>query len=131
MRVSIHSNVIAFPKQTANMAERPLTSTSPPPRAAPTLGLQALANELNSVENWYRLGVTLGLQGHQLREIERDYRGDNYRCKNEMLDLWLRNTSSPTWEAIARALDLMQEQVLADDIRSRYCSSSTPFGKYS
>ena len=110
------------------MAERSISPSST--RATPTL--QALANELDSIENWHRLGVNLGFQGHQLREIERNYNRDNNRCKIEMLDLWLRDTRNPTWEAIIRALDQMQARVVADNIRRRYCSSSTALssGKY-
>ena len=110
------------------MAER---HTLPPSsRATPTL--QALTRELDSVEDWHRLGVNLGLQGHQLREIERNYSRDNNRCKTEMLDLWLRNASNPAWEAIVMGLDQMQARMLADHIRRTYCSSSTASssGKY-
>ena len=103
-----------------------LTVASPPTvTTAPTL--KTLENELNSVENWHKLGVNLDLQGFQLREIERNY-GDSSRCKCEMLDLWLRNTKNPTWKAVADALCLMQEQVVAGEIRRKYCSSFTATG---
>ena len=102
-----------------------LPSTAP---ATPTL--QALVNELASVEDWHLLGVNLGLQGHQLREIERNYRGDSNRYKTETLDLWQRNAKDTSWEAIAKGLCLMQEHVVADGIRRKYCCSSTTAGKY-
>ena len=76
------------------------------------------------------LGVNLGLQGHQLREIERTYRGEVNRCKSEVLDFWLRNNENPTWEAITKALDRMQQQKVCHEIRKKYCSSSTATGKY-
>ena len=100
-----------------------------PPTAPATPTLQALVNELNSVEDWHLLGVNLGLQGHQLREIERNYPRDNRR-KTEMLEFWLRNAKIATWEAVAQALCLMQEHVVADAIRRKYCCSSTT-GEYS
>ena len=103
-----------------------LPSTAP---ATPTL--QALVNELASVEDWHLLGVNLGLQGHQLREIERNYRGDSNRYKTETLDLWQRNAKDPSWEAIAKGLCLMQEHVVADGIRRKYCCSSATAGEYS
>ena len=96
--------------------------------ATPTL--QLLVYELSSVENWHLLGVNLGLKGHQLREIEQTYHGDSKRCKTEALDLWQRNARNCTWEAAAKALDLMQEKVVADCIREKYCRSAATTGKY-
>ena len=107
----------------------PVCDCHSPPTAPATPTLQALVNELASVENWHLLGVKLGLQGHQLHEIERDYRGDNSHCKAETLYMWQRNAKNPSWEAIVEALCLMQEHVVADAIRRKYCSSSTTAGK--
>ena len=96
--------------------------------ASPTL--QRLSNELNSVENWHLLGVKLGLQGSELREIERNYPRDSSRCKTEVLDLFLRSAVKPTWESIVDALCLMNEHVVADGIRNKYCSTSIVIGIY-
>ena len=100
-----------------------------PPIAPATPTLQALVNELASVENWHLLGVNLGLQGHQLREIERNYPQDNRR-KTETLDFWQRNATNATWEAVVQALCLMDEHVVANAIRMKYGCSSTTTGKY-
>ena len=108
----------------------PVCDCHSPPTAPATPTLQALVNELASVEDWHLLGVNLGLQGHQLREIERNYPRDNRR-KTETLEFWLRNAKNPSWEAIVKALCLMQEHVVADAIRRKYCSSSTTTGEYS
>ena len=109
----------------------PVCDCCSPPTAPATPTLQALVNELASVENWHLLGVNLGLQGHQLHEIERNYRGDSSRCKSETLYMWQRNAKNyATWEAVAQALGLMQEHVVADVIRRKYCCSSTT-GEYS
>ena len=99
------------------------------PTAPATPTLSELSNELDSV-NWHELGVKLGLQGHQLREIEQNYPRDSNRCKTEMLDLWLRNSENPSWEAVAKALCLMQECVVANEIQRKYCSSTPTFGNY-
>ena len=101
------------------------------PTAPATPTLQALSNELASVENWHKLGVNLGLQGHQLRKLEQDYPRDSDRRKSEMLDLWLMSAVDLTWETVAQALCLMQEHVVADGIRRKYCCSSTTAGEYS
>ena len=99
-----------------------------PPTAPATPTLQALVHELALVEDWHFFGVNLGLQGHQLYEIERNYREDSNRCKSEMLYLWQRSGKNVTWEAITQALCLMQENVVADRIRRKYCCSSTTTG---
>ena len=96
--------------------------------AMPTL--QALVNELASVENWHKLGVNLGLQGHQLRKLEQDYPRDSDRQKSEMLDLWLKSAVDLDWETVIQALCPMQEHVVADRIRRKYCCSSTTTGEY-
>lgn len=104
-----------------------MTSSTTVP-ATPTLRL--LVYELSSVEDWHLLGVNLGLKGHQLRGIEKTYHGDSIRCKTEALDLWQRNAKNCTWEAVARALDRIEEKVVAQWIRKKYCRSSTTTGKY-
>ena len=106
----------------------PVCDCLSPPTAPATPTLQALVCELASVENWHLLGVNLGLQGHQLRTIERNYPRDNDRRKIEMLDLWQRNASA-TWEAVVQALCLMDEHVVADAIRRKYGCSSATTGK--
>ena len=84
---------------------------------------------LDSVVNWHLLGIKLGLQDHQLRTIEQNYRGDgNERCKHEVLSCWLRNAKLPTWETVAAVLCLMGEHKVALKIREKYYSSSTDTG---
>ena len=108
----------------------PVCDCHSPPTAPATPTLQALVKELASIDNWHLLGVNLGLQGHQLRAIERNYPQDSDRRKSETLDLWQRNAKNATWEAVTQALCLMQEHVVADAIRRKYCCSSTT-GEYS
>ena len=98
--------------------------------AAATPRLKELTNALDSIVDWYQLGVRLGLKDHELRTISRDFRGDNERCKLEMLGRWLRNAELPTWKAVVDALQLMGEHAVAAKIQARHCSSSTDTGKY-
>ena len=95
-----------------------------PPTAPVTPNLKDLINELKSVSDWYSLGVNLNFQRHQLNEIERNYRGDDKRCKTEMLGFWLDSTT-PTWKAVADALRLMEAHMVADNIQRKYITSST------
>ena len=72
--------------------------------ATPTL--KELWDALDSIVDWYSLGVKLGLEDHQLRMIRRDYHGDNERCKYEILSHWLQSAKLPTWKPAADALIL-------------------------
>ena len=99
---------------------------SPISPATPTL--QDLSNELNSVADWHSLGVKLGVQSHELTTIEKDHRGDNVRCKHEMLGRWLHSAKLPTWNRVADALWQMEERAVAVKIQTKYCSSSTDTG---
>ena len=96
-----------------------------PPAAAATPLLKELSNALDSVVNWHSLGVKLGLEDHELSTIEQNYRGDNERCKHEVLSRWLRSAKHPTWKAIVDALQQMKEQAVASKIQAKYCISST------
>ena len=97
------------------------TSSSSP--ATPSL--KALTNELKSVSDWHSLGVNLDLKHHQLKEIEKSYRGDDKRCKTEVLGCWLDSTPNPTWEAVAEALYLMDAHAVTTIIRRKYIISTT------
>ena len=71
------------------------------------------------------LGVKLGLEDHELRTIDRDFRRDgNERCKHEMLGHWLRNAKCPTWKAVTDALCLMGEHKVALKIQTKYCTDT-------
>ena len=96
-----------------------------PPTAPTTPTLKELSNALDSVVNWFSLGVKLGVEDHELRTIEQNYRGDNERSKLEMLSRWLRSGKLPTWKAVVDALHLMGEQAVASKLQARYCSSSS------
>ena len=96
------------------------SSTAP---AQPSL--KTLINELKFVTDWHSLGVNLDLEYQQLDVIARNHKGDNKRCKTEMLDCWLHSTPTPTWEGVAEALCLMDEYAVADTIRRKYVNSTT------
>ena len=70
------------------------------------------------------LGVNLDLRGPEITTIEKDYRGDNTRCKTEVLSRWLENTTSPSWEAVVQALRLMDADAVADTIQRKYVTST-------
>ena len=100
-----------------------------PPTAPATPTLSELSNELVSIVDWYSLGVKLGIKGYELDTIEKDYHGDNTRCKFKTLGHWLQVTKLPTWKAVVDALCLMGKHAVAAKIKNKYCSSSIATGK--
>ena len=97
---------------------------SPLPTAPATPTLKELSNALDSVVDWYSLGVQLEVKAHDLATIERNYHGDTARCKLEMLNHYLESGKLPTWKAVADALQLMGKHEVASKIRAEHCSSS-------
>ena len=95
-----------------------------PPAAPATPTLKELSNALDSVVDWYSLGVKLGMKAHELATIEKNYHGDNERCKLEMLNHCLESGKLTTWKAVADAVQLMGKHEVALKMRAKYCSSS-------
>ena len=108
------------------MCEEFIRCFSPTGPATPTL--KELTNELNSVSNWYTLGVNLNFKHYQLNTIESNHPADNNRCKIDMLGCWLDSTSNPNWDTVAKALDQMDEHKLAVKIRRKYMTPTTTEG---
>ena len=61
-----------------------------------------ILSELKTVTDWFQLGTNLGLEPYELKQIERDYQG-NERRKQEMLDLWLRRIPNTGWKDVVSA----------------------------
>ena len=93
------------------------------PTAPSTPTLRELSNALDSVVNWYSLGVKLGVENRELRTIEQNYHGDNQRSKLEMLVRWLGHAKLPTWKTVADALYQMGEFTVALKIQTKFCTT--------
>ena len=61
----------------------------------------------------------MGLQEHQLREIEQNYPNNSHR-KTEVLRHWLENAKNPNWKAVFNALRQMGEHRVALNIKKKY-----------
>ena len=85
------------------------------------LNVKNLSSELTTVTNWYRLGINLNLQSHELDKIQQSYvNPENDRRMLQMLDLWLRRTPNATWEDVVSALEQMGENRVAETILQKY-----------
>ena len=84
--------------------------------------LREIENELREVtgEDWYPLGVQLGLRPATLREIQRNYSLDTERCRREMLDMWLHNAPQVSWKILAQGVQALNKyESLAQKLRRK------------
>ena len=86
-----------------------------------TLTADLLVHELNGVTNWQYLGVFLGLDMAEMKEIEQDHLDTPCR-RMEMLEKWMRKEGNPSWEMVVEALEKMSELRLANQLRVKYCT---------
>ena len=84
-----------------------------------TLTTDLLVHELNGVTNWQSLGMFLGLDMAEIKEIEQDHL-DTPRRRMEMLEKWMRKQGHPSWEMVFEALEKMSELRLANQLRVKY-----------
>ena len=80
---------------------------------------------LKNLENWYTFGIILGVPYPQLRKIELNHQKDTDRCKAEMLQYWLDSTLVTNWNKVILALEVIDQLVLAAQIKHDYYWSST------
>ena len=87
--------------------------------------LRELINELHeALPLWYDLGIQLGIRPSNLESIRVDHHTSG-RCFIEMLQVWLKTSPQPTWEAIVEALKspIVEDHILAAKIEAKYCHS--------
>ena len=90
-----------------------------------TLGdLRELVQELEPIEEWFTLGLYLGLKDDQLKKIEADHH-HLQRRKSEVLSSWLRKGHNCTWRRVVEVLMQMGEMVVADAIKTKYLTLTT------
>jgi len=82
--------------------------------------VKILSSELSSVSRWYQLGIKLGLQPSQLRQIEQEVPTDIDRRKVEVFDVWLQCTPGASWRHIVTALREMGDLTTAERIELKY-----------
>ena len=68
--------------------------------------------------HYYDIGLELDIVTSKLRIIRNDTRFPGFEDKcQEMLNLWLESDISATWEKLCKALERIDQSVLAKDIR--------------
>ena len=85
-----------------------------------SLNVKNISSELSAVSRWHQLGIKLGLQPSQLREIEHEFPTDIDRRKVEVVDLWLQNTPGASWRHIITALKEIGDPFTAEGIEMKY-----------
>ena len=108
--------------RTFRAGARDVVSGSPtdaPKNIEDELSAKKLFSELKTVSEWHELGINLDIPTCELDRIEQDYPG-NKRRMTQMLALWLRRTSQPSWVDVVSALQLMEENSVAENIRQKY-----------
>ena len=90
------------------------------PLAASTcLTLKNVVNEMRGIadDEWFSLGIQLGVSPHKLHEVEMLYHGSHERSKIEVLSWWFQST--PSWEKLADAVHMMGYGALAQRLRKK------------
>ena len=74
--------------------------------------------------HYYNIGLELDIVTSKLRIIQNDTRfpGVEEKCR-EVLNLWLESDLSATWEKLCKALERIDQSVLAKDIREKIRST--------
>ena len=81
---------------------------------------------VDSVSDWKRLGLTLGLLYSMLTRIEKNRQFQQDDCIKDMLSAWLDQQDNvsqrgvPSWSVLRAALQRIGEHELADRIVSVY-----------
>lgn len=93
-----------------------------PSLGSPQPKLKTLLGELETkvAHEWERIGIHLNIEEGELEAIKYNTKFDCKNCLREMLRIWLRRTDPPSWSAIADALELLEHQDIADNLRSNY-----------
>ena len=90
---------------------------------------QDLVKELYSTasDSWEDIGILLGIKPSKLDAIKTAENHTSQSCLREMLKIWLKIISpSPSWSAIAEAIELLGDEKLAQNLRTKYNISHVP-----
>ena len=72
------------------------------------------------IEDWYGLGLVLGISEHELDIIRHDYRDKHRDCRREMFKLWLRTDADASYKKLASALYAVGDGWSADRLSKEH-----------
>ena len=75
--------------------------------------------ELETVTNWFVLGLHLGVTPSKLKLLKNKKMSVEYK-RTQMLVEWINNHYKPTWSTVVRALEGINELQLAGHIAVKY-----------
>lgn len=81
--------------------------------------IDELVRELESVTNWFLLGLSLGVSEGQLHELETQQSSVEY-IRVQLLSEWIRRDSEATWLKVVTALRKMGELKLARNVAAKH-----------
>jgi hypothetical protein len=90
-------------------------------KSAPTLKL--LQRKLYKVaDKWEDIGIQLDVDIDLLEKVKSDSDGDSKKCLREMLKLLFKKKGlQPSWSELVDALEALEEEELAQQLRDKYC----------
>ena len=90
--------------------------------------LPNLLKRTEQITDWRLLGHWLKVPVDTLNTIEQNRGGDVRHCKEEVLNYWIKNEPTASWETLADNIESMGEyKVLVQDIRNSCCKQGTVF----
>ena len=72
------------------------------------------------VEDWYGLGLVLGISERDLDIIRHDYRDKIQDCRREMFKLWLQTDSDASYKKLVSALRAVGDHWYADRLTRKH-----------
>ena len=115
----------ALKKEVREIKEGLVASTHCTASLSQKVTLQNALNELSAMKNeWYEIGVRLGVPSEDLRSIETENMRVNDRLIN-MVDEWLKRIDPiPSWQQLAEVVEKMHPRKAAE-IRAKYVPSTS------
>ena len=84
-----------------------------------SLSLKNLTNALHEVDDWWRLGIQLDVDYHELQKIA-EVHSTVERRKSAVLQLWRDKDVQVSWETLLVSLGKMNLKRVAEKIKKEY-----------
>ena len=74
--------------------------------------------------NWQSVGLQLGVNDYELQKIKRNNPHIHDDQKREMFRVWLRTSVNPNYDDVIKALEVVGERKVAQQLRDKFTSNS-------